>query len=272
MHKKGHKECMLITNKKAAKDNENMLLHKQHQVLLAFLGLLLYLCHVNRDIKMLERFSNNIDWIENLLVEIQPTGPSKYAVMLATGMSLVDLNHFLDEKEIIHSEHQMSASAMPELKAWYARKMRRYLRNALSIELGAGSVEETLFFQFCSKYKKAGHIEVNSWYDIDENLLLKDFEDRCYEFDAIFAHTKVDGDDLLHRIHRCYLFHLRLRKALPKQYIRVNKIISFILCNRYHIFTTEADANADLTTSIAIWLIKKRFNPPRLEIPYGPAS
>lgn len=230
-----------------------------------------YIFVTSKNIEMLERFSINIDWVENLLVEIQPTGPSKYAVMLATGMSLADLNRFLDAREIIHSEYQISASAMPELKVWYARKMRRYLRNALSIELEAGSIEEILFFQFCSKYKKAGHIEVNSWDDIDENLLLKDFENRCYEFESIYACTRADGS-ILHRIHRCYLFHLRLKKTPQYHYSRVNSIISFILCNRYHIFTTEADANADATQIVARGLIKKWFNPPRHVILYGLAS
>ena len=234
--------------------------------------MLLYLCHVKRDIQMLERFSINNDWVDSLLVEIQPVGPSKYAVMMATGMSLAELNQFLDAKEVLHSESHMCAGAMPELKVWYARKMRRYLRNALSIELEAGSIEEILFFQFCSKYKKAGHIEVNSWDDIDENLLLKDFEDRCYEFDSIYACTRADGNGLLHRIHHCYLFHLRLKKAPKYHYCRINNIISFILCNRYHIFTTEADANAGTTKNVARGLINKWFNPPRRVILYGLAS
>lgn len=221
---------------------------------------------------MLERFSINIDWVESLLVEIQPVGPSKYAVMLATGMSMAELNRFLDAKEIVHSENRMSAGAMPELKAWYARKMRRYFRNASSTELTAGSAEEILFLQFCSKYQKAGHKEVKTWDDIDEAQLIRDFEDRCYEFDSIYACTRANRDSLLNRIHHCYLFHLRLKKTPKYQISRVNNIISFILCNRYHIFTTEADANAEAANDVARRLIKKWFYPPRHKILYGLAS
>ena len=225
---------------------------------------------------MIERFKFNEEWWSNLLdsiviEEVEPIGPYKASVLRATGMTIEELDGFLDTRGIYHSSVRISTLAIDELKDWYVGKMRRYVRNAVALELEAGSDEDILFFEFCSKYRKSGHQDVRSWEDIDEAKLLYDFEEECYELYYPLIPIK-NPEGLLDRIHRSFIFHLRLKKTTKHSLRQVNNIISIRLCNRYHIFTTEADANADATQIVARGLIKKWFNPPRHEILYGLAS
>lgn len=225
---------------------------------------------------MIESFRFNEEWWSNLLdsiviEEIEPIGPYKTSVLRATGMTDDELDEFLNTRCIHHSSIRISALAIDELKDWYVGKMRRYVRNAVALELEAGSDEDILFYEFCSKYRKSGHQDVKSWEDIDEVKLLLDFEDECWElYYPLISITDKRG--LLDRIHRCFIFHLRLKKASKHNLCQDNIIISIILCNRYHIFTTEGDANAEATNTVATRLIKEWFNPPRHEILYGLAS
>lgn len=225
---------------------------------------------------MLERFQLNDDWFSSLFDSIvvkvvEPIGPYKLSVLRATGMTIEELDGFLETRGIHHSSNRISAFAIDELKDWYVGKMRRYVRNAVALDLESGSIDEVLFLEFCSKYKRKGRQEVTSWDDIDEIRLLQDFEDSCYEL--YFPILPSDyRESLLNRIHRSFLFHIRLKTTTVFSYCRFSNIISLILCNRYHIFTSEADANADTTNTIARGLIKKWFNPPRHEILYGLAS
>lgn len=225
---------------------------------------------------MIERFRINEEWRSSLLdsiviKEIEPIGPYKTSVLRATGMTIEELNEFLDTRGIYHSSNRITLFAIDELKDWYVGKMRRYIRNAVALNLEAGSDEDILFHEFCSKYRKSGHQDVKSWEDIDEAKLLLDFEDECWGLYYPFISIKSKGC-LLDRIHRSFIFHLRLKKATKHSLCQVNLIISIILCNRYHIFTTEADANTDATITVARGLIKKWFNPPRQDILYGLAS
>lgn len=225
---------------------------------------------------MLEHFHIDDVWFSNffdsIVVEaVEPIGPYRASVMRATGMTSDELDEFLDAKGLLHSRNHISALAIDELKNWYVVKMRRYVRNALAIDLETGSIDEVLFLEFCFKYKRKGHQEVASWDDIDEIKLLQDFEEACYEQYFLILPADIRGN-LLNRIHKSYLFHLRLKTLTIFSFCRVSNIISFILCNRYHIFTTEADANAEATNTLARRLMKKWFNPPRYEILYGLAS
>lgn len=225
---------------------------------------------------MIERFQYDDDWFSSLFDSIvvkavEPTGPYKISVLRATGMSIEELDGFLETRGIHHSSTRISAFAIDELKGWYVGKMRRYVRNAVALNPETGSFDEVLFLEFCSKYKRRGQKEVTSWDDIDENRLLQDFEDACYELYFPILPADYRGS-LLNRILRSYLFHIRLKTPTVFSLYRFSNIISFILCNRYHIFISEADANADTTSTVARGLIKKWFNPPRHEILYGLAS
>ena len=225
---------------------------------------------------MIEHFKFNEEWLSNLLdsivfEEVEPMGPYKASVLRATGMTIDELDEFLNTRCIHHSSVRISALAIDELKDWYVGKMRRYVRNAVALEVEVGSEEDILFYEFCSKYRKSGHQDVKSWEDIDEAKLLFDFEEECYELYYPLIPIKNKGG-LLDRIHRSFIFHLRLKKTTKHSLSQVNIIISIILCNRYHIFTTEADANAGTTKNVARGLINKWFNPPRHVILYGLAS
>ena len=225
---------------------------------------------------MLERFIFDDDWYSNffdsiVVKAVEPIGPYKTSVLRATGMTIEELDGFLETRGIHHSSTRISAFAIDKLKDWYVGKMRRYVRNAVALDLESGSIDEVLFLEFCSKYKRKGRKEVASWDDIDEIRLLQDFEDACYELYFPILPADYRGS-LLNRIHRSFLFHIRLKTPTVFSFCRFSNIISFILCNRYHIFTSEADANAGTTKNVARGLINKWFNPPRHVILYGLAS
>lgn len=214
---------------------------------------------------MLEGIIFNPDMTHALVESILDSvydGLKKSAVVRATGMSYTELNEFLETRGLAYTGSRISTKAIPELKKWYAGKMRRYVRNALALTLAPDNEEGLLFFQFCSRYLKHGHRAVKSWDDIDEARLLLDFVDACYaERDyAVSVVSKID--DLLDRIHRCYLFSLRLKKT-PKHHFPATKIIiSFILSNRYHIFSGDADSNMDATVHLAKTPLLLQFNQP----------
>ena len=197
-----------------------------------------------------------------LIVDTTSDGPTKSAVVLATGMSYPELEEFLKAKGIASTGSRISSEAIPELKKWYANKMRRFVRNALALTLTPDSVEGRLFFRFCSKYLKHGHTVVKSWDDIDEARLLMDFVDACYAEHSCVVSLVGKKDNLLSRIHRCYLFSLQLKKAPKRAYCSAKTIISFILSNRYHIFTGEADSNMGLTDLLTNASSQFQFNQP----------
>lgn len=178
-------------------------------------------------------------------------GPKRPAVIRATGMSYAELEEFLRAKGFAYPGSRISTKAIPELKKWYASKMRRYVQNALALTLAPDSEEGILFFQFCSKYLKHGHKAVKSWDDIDEMRLLMDFVDACYVEHSGAVSVVGKENDLLERIHRCFLFSLRLKKAPKHCCIPTKTIISFVLSNRYHIFSGEVDSNMDETAHMA---------------------
>ena len=214
---------------------------------------------------MLERIVLDTDFTQALIELVVDTifdGPKRSAVVRATGMSYVELEEFLKAKGFAHQGSRISTKAIPELKKWYAGKMRRYVRNALALTLAPDSEEGILFFQFCSRYLKHGHRAVKSWDDIDETRLLMDFVNACYAEHDYAVSIVSKKDDLLDRIHRCFLFSLKLKRA-PKHYSSPSEnIISFILCNRYHIFSGEADSNVGVTVHLANTPCLFQFNQP----------
>ena len=178
-------------------------------------------------------------------------GPKKASVARATGMSYSELEGFLKAHGYAHPGGRIIAQAIPELQKWYVNKMRRYVRNALALKLAPDSEEGLLFFQFCSKYLKRGHWAVSSWDDIDETRLLIDFENECYAEHPIGIPIIRRKDHLLDRILRCFLFSLRLKKAPKHCDLQTKTIISFILNNRYHIYTGESDSFQGSTVHLA---------------------
>lgn len=203
---------------------------------------------------------------------IRPLSLDYDSICRASGMEYTELIAFLDSRKIAHSEFGIDFSALDALKEWYLKKMRRYLRNALAHGLEPGSAEEVVFYEFCREYSKFGHQEVKSWNDIDEDRLLEDFVSKCLtdSFDCSRNHNSKHF--LLDQIHKSYLFHLRLKKPFKTIYCRVKTILSFILCNRYHIFTAEADSNVDTTDTTASRPVIFQFNPPRSAVRHVFAS
>ena len=194
---------------------------------------------------------------------IKPMALYYDSVCDATGMDHSELIEFLDSKQIAHSEFGIDFDAIDSLNEWYLKKMRRYLRNALAYDFEPGSTDEIVFYEFCREYSKFGHQEVKSWNDIDEERLLEDFVSKCLSDSYDSSSNYKSKHFLLDQIHRSYLFHLRLKKPFKTLYCQVKTILSFILCNRYHIFTGEADSNVDTTDTKAIWPTIFQFNPPR---------
>lgn len=214
---------------------------------------------------MLRSIFLDIDMSQVLVESILDTisdGPKKSAVVRATGMSYAELDEFLKTKGFAHQGSRISTKAIPELKKWYVGKMRRYVRNALALTMAADSEDGILFFQFCSRYLKHGHRAVKSWDDIDETRLLMDFVDACYAEHDYAVSIVSKKDDLLDRVHRCFLFSLRLKKAPKHSYSPAENIISFILSNRYHIFSGEADSNMGVTVHLANTPCLFQFNQP----------
>ena len=233
-----------------------------------------YIFALEKKLNMIEsfnidrRFSCLLDISERLADEVicsaepvRPLALDYNSVCHATGMELSELIDFLDSKHITHSEFGIDFGALGKLQEWYIKKMRRYVRNALAHGLEPGSAEDIIFYEFCREYSKFGHHEVKSWNDIDEEKLLDDFVSKCLAdfFDSSCNYKSKHF--LLDQIHKSYLFNLCLKKPFPPY--RVKIILSFILCNRYHIFTAEADSNVDTTDIKANWPVIFQFNPPR---------
>lgn len=212
-------------------------------------------------------------WIDEWLFAnsiVVPLGFNKRKVCHATGMSYNELNAFLEKHRFDSTGKIVSYEAIEVLEKWYVKKLKRYLRNALSSDLE--SEEKATFLEFCRRYRKQGIKEVKSWKDIDEELILMEFRANC-EGTAPSINSLYDQADaklLFARIYKSYLFHTRFRASKHRHLVL--SVLAFIISHHYHIFTTEADANAEAANTIAVRLIKKWFNPPRLEIPYGLAS
>lgn len=223
--------------------------------------------------KLIESVIDHNVWANDVVISVQsPFTINIHAVRRATGMSYREIKSFLDSKGLSYSGNRITYDALPELKEWYLKKMRRYVRNALAHGLEPWSEDEFLFLEFCNNYHKFGHHDVNSWDDIDEFLLLQDFEAKCLDANHLFDYDYWRDSSLLGRIHRSFLFHLRLRKAPKYKSVLSNTYISFILCNRYHIFTGEADSNAVISDEKAAAPCHLRINLPRRTAPYVLAS
>ena len=223
--------------------------------------------------KLIESVMDHNVWANDVVISVQsPFTINIHAVRRATGMSYREIKSFLDSKGLSYSGNRITYDALPELKEWYLKKMRRYVRNALVHGLEPGSEEEFLFLEFCNNYHKLGHQDVKSWDDIDEFRLLQDFEAQCLDTNHLFDYDYWRDSSLLGRIHRSFLFHLRLRKAPKYKSVLSNTYISFILCNRYHIFTGEADSNAVISDEKAAAPCHLRINLPRRTAPYVLAS
>ena len=223
--------------------------------------------------KLIESVMDRNVWANDVVISVQsPFTINIHAVRRATGMSYREIKSFLDSKGLSYSGNRITYDALSELKEWYLKKMRRYVRNALVHGLEPGSEEEFLFLEFCNNYHKLGHQDVKSWDDIDEFRLLQDFEAKCLDTNHLFDYDYWRDSSLLGRIHRSFLFHLRLRKAPKYKSVLSNTYISFILCNRYHIFTGEADSNAVISNEKAAAPCHLRINLPRRTAPYVLAS
>ena len=206
-------------------------------------------------------------WIDSLRISLEEIyrgwTVNVNALAYAAGMSQQEILNFLDKKGIEHSEGKTSYDAVDALKAWYLRKMRRYIRNGLTQDLEPGSADEMLFLQFCDEYRMPGHKDVRSWDDIDEFRLLQDFEAKCLNLFPPVEFKQLGSNSILERIPHSFLFHLRFKKTPKHNECRVRTILSIILCNRYHIFTAEADSNADATDYKACSPDKFKLNLPR---------
>lgn len=184
-------------------------------------------------------------------------------VCQATGMSYSELEKFLVSHKYNTDGKYIDHEAMEALEKWYLKKLKRYVRNGLHAE--DGTDDKLLFLEFCNKYKKQGHKTVKSWNDIDEERVLEDFRKECSG--AVAAEPfQDDKSSLFAAIYSSILFHIKLRIA--RHSTLSNFIISFIISHRYHIFTTEADSNAETTMVIKDLL----FNLPRSVVLYGLAS
>lgn len=197
---------------------------------------------------------------------------SKNAICRTTGMSYQELESFLEKKGITHSGSKVDYEALQELKEWYLKKMQRYVRNAFAHGMVSGSEDELLFHEFCEKYHKQGHLDINSWDDIDEYRLLLDFEEECLETSYLFDYNGHYKRSLLSRIRRSFLFHLRFKRATKYKACLSKSTLLFTLCSRYYIFTDDTDSNAYLPFIEAFRSVFQRLTPPRRNAPYVLAS
>lgn len=225
------------------------------------------------------RGSNNnkskrfLSWFENwdlASTVIVPLHYNKRRVRQVIGMSHSELDSFLESRESSTKGKYISYEALVALEKWYIKKLRRYLKNAISSKLE--SEERVTFIEFCRKYKKDGIQKVKSWRDIDENLILLEFWAEC-EGKAPNDSTPYEEDSsksLFARIYSSFLFHTQYRSFRHRGVLHL--VISFFISHRYHIFTTEGNADADKTNIPIEWMVKQWLNPPRHIILYGLAT
>lgn len=186
----------------------------------------------------------------------------------ATGMSSDELHTYLNEQGLIgENEYDIPYEALDILKEWQLNKVKRYYSNYQATQIDAGSEDAIIFSQFCGRYKKENRSSVRSWDDIDEGKILEDFERQCLGgnwLDLLFAPSLNGQTSILGRIRSSFLYHLRIRIRKHFNNSRVNTIIYFILCNRYHIFTSEADSHVDAIDYRTGWSnIFNKSNPHR---------
>ena len=212
------------------------------------------------------------EWIDNWFTEsvIVPIKYNKRRVCHVTGMSYTELNAFLESHKFESNGKYISYEALEAIEKWYVKKLKRYVKNALSTDLQ--SEDKATFLDFCRKFRKSGIKGVKSWKDIDEDLILAEFRTDCDGSAPCLS--PLFGQDgpksLLAKIYTSYLFHTRFKATKHRRIVL--SLLAFFISHHYHIFTTEADANADATFIVAPVLIKQWFNPPRRTILYGLAS
>ncbi len=217
-----------------------------------------------------KRFLSWFEYWELARTVIVPIHYNKWRVCQATGMSHTELDFFLKSRKFSTDGKYITYEALVSLEKWYIKKLRRYLKNALSSKLE--SKDKVTFIEFCRRYKKDGTQEVRSWRDIDENLISLEFRAEC---DGQAPYTSVPyeedcGYSLLARIYSSFLFHTQYRSFRHRSYL--HSVLSFLISHRYHIFTTEDNADADNTNIPFEWMVNKCYNPPRHIILYGLAT
>lgn len=210
-----------------------------------------------------EIFDRLSQFCKIVLTPIELIGYNKKKVCRATGMSYTELNKFLASHKFNTTSKYIEYKAMEALEKWYLKKLKRFVKNGLSTE--EGIKDKLLFLEFCKKYKKQGHRTINSWKDIDEERILEDFRNECSGTLPVEPFHNNEYS-LFSEIYSSILFHIRLH--IIHHYSLSSIIISFIISNRYHIFTTDADSDADKTMEINII----KYNLPRSVVPYGLAS
>lgn len=168
--------------------------------------------------------------------EILGTSETAVRLMLSSKNLLWGLNEYLDPKAIEY------------LSKKYTEKFEHYYYNC-AIHINDLSVNEyRTFYSFCTHYSKhKGHVK--SWEDIDVEKLKDDFYRLIHhetivpeffwdsEFNNLVEYSPVES------ITQSYLFNLKPRNTpWPKLNSEVSSItICFILSNRFHIFSAEAD-------------------------------
>ena len=90
--------------------------------------------------KLIESVIDHNVWANDVVISAQsPVTINIHAVRRATGMSYQEIKSFLDSKGLSYSGNRITYDALSELKEWYLKKMRRYVRNALVHGLEHGS-------------------------------------------------------------------------------------------------------------------------------------
>lgn len=197
---------------------------------------------------------------------------NKHSLCRATGMSIKELNQFLDANQIEYSGTWVDYDALTKLKEWYLKKMRRFFRNGITSVAKPVSEEWQLFLQFISTYHKLGRADVRSWDDIDEVRLLRVFVEKCLASDIPYILEYREESHLLDKIHHSYLFHLRCKKTPRCISVKPHSFDYYVLCNQYQIYPTEEGSTADKNQTMVIMPMTQWFNPPRSTMLYGLAS
>lgn len=197
---------------------------------------------------------------------------NKHSLCRATGMSVRELNQFLDANQIEYSGTWVEYNALTKLEEWYLKKMRRFFRNGITSVVEPGSEEWKLFLQFISTYHKLGRSDVRSWDDIDETRLLRVFVEKCLASDIPYILEYREEGHLLDKIHHSFLFHLRCNKTPKYISVKPHSFNCFILCNQYQIYPTEEGSTAEINQTMAIMPKTQWLNPPRSTTLYGLAS
>jgi len=196
--------------------------------------------------QFLDLFSN-VSFLESFIE--MPSIDDASSVMGLTTESITDI---LDsEGTKLRNGRKLTFAGIDVLAKKYVERMRRYFENFITSK--HFSVEEfSTFMDFCSTFSRT-RTQARTWDEISEQKLYKHFESEIWALCNGLFFTELDSSmessysttcrDVSSRVVCSRLYHISHVATKPTIDAFSRMTISFILMNRFHIFTSEPDDN-----------------------------